>query len=107
MSSDIVKELIAKTDGFLKSQPGFLPSRYKGRFKGPSQVKGEPSEPGHPYYQPLSTLNSKDLTYEIFIELINKTDFLLRKLVESLEKKLSTDQKYYQVERARIRDKFR
>jgi len=30
----------------------------------------------------------RDLTYETFIELINKTDFLLQKLVASLEKKL-------------------
>lgn len=100
----------ARTDGFLKSVPGST-LRDIGIdlrvTKGPSQTNGEPSEPGHPYYQPLSTLNPKTLTYEMFIELINKTDFLLRKLVESLERKLATDQKYYQVERARIRDKFR
>ncbi len=101
----------AKTDGFLKSRPGSTLrdigidlSVFKGPIKG--QAKGEPSEPGHPYYQALSTLKASDLIYEMFIELINKTDFLLRKLVESLERKLSTDQKYYQVERARIRDKF-
>ena len=58
-------------------------------------------------YPPLSEIRAEDLTYEIFIELINKTDFLLRKLVESLERKLATDQKYYKVEQARIRDKFK
>jgi len=58
-------------------------------------------------YPPLSKVKADDLSYEIFIELINKTDFLLRKLVESLEKKLSQDGKYYKVEQARIRDKFR
>ena len=81
----------AKTDGFLPSKPlstlkGTLNidlSVAKGTSKGP--VKGEPTEPGHPYYLPLTTLKGQTLTYEIFMELINKTDFLLRKLVESLE----------------------
>lgn len=54
-------------------------------------IKGEPTEPTHPYYQPLTTLKSSTLTYEIFLELINKTDWLLRKLVESLERKLQED----------------
>ena len=58
-------------------------------------------------YPPLSKVRAEDLTYEIFMELINKTDYLLRKLVESLEKKLASDQKAYQIDRARIRDKFR
>ena len=78
----------AKTDGFLQSVPG---STLKGTlnidlrvFKGLA-VKGEPTDPGHPYYFPLSTLNPATLTYEIFLELINKTDFLLRKLVSSLQ----------------------
>lgn len=39
-------------------------------------------------YPPLNNVRVPDLTYEIFIELINKTDWLLRKLVESLEIKL-------------------
>ncbi len=38
-------------------------------------------------YRNLKEIKGTDLTYEIFIELINKTDFLLRKLVESLEHK--------------------
>lgn len=37
------------------------------------------------YGQPLSALNPKSLTFEIFMELINKTDFLLRQLVKSLQ----------------------
>ena len=40
-------------------------------------------------YPPVDNLQASDLTYEIFIELINKTDWHLRKLVESLEKKQS------------------
>lgn len=81
----------AKTDGFLPSQPL---STLKDTLnidlrviKG-TDVKGEPTEPTHPYFIPLNTLKPTTLTYEIFIELINKTDWLLRKLVESLEKKL-------------------
>jgi len=81
----------AKTDGFLPSQPL---STLKDTLnidlrviKG-TDVKGEPTDPGHPYYKPLTTLNSSTLTYEIFIELINKTDWLLRQLVQSLERKL-------------------
>lgn len=99
----------AKTDGFLKSVKGstlrdigFDLNTFKGPLKG--QSKSEPTEPNHPYFQPLETLKGQDITYEVFIELINKTDFLLRKLVESLEIKLNNDNKHYQVEQARIRD---
>jgi len=42
-------------------------------------------------YRNLEELKGKDLTYEIFIELINKTDWLLRKLVASLEMKIQKD----------------
>lgn len=38
-------------------------------------------------YPPLNKVRGEDLTVEIFLELIIKTDFLLRKLVESLERK--------------------
>lgn len=96
-----------KTDEFLESRPGSSLGDIrvnlrvtKGAAKG--LVKGEPTEPGHPYCQPLKTLKAQTLTYEIIIELVNKTDWLLRKLVESLEKKLQQEQKFYQVEKARI-----
>ena len=86
----------SKTDGFLPSRPGSSLESIGINlrvFKGPSkgQTWGEPTEPGHPYYKPLQILNPKNLTYEIFIELINKTDFLLRKLVVSLETKIQQD----------------
>lgn len=55
-------------------------------------------------YPPVDNLQAQFLTYEIFIELINKTSWHLRRLVVSLEEKLVADQKYYQVERARIRN---
>lgn len=55
-------------------------------------------------YPPLKHLKAQDLTHEIFIELINKTDFLLRKLVESLELKLINDRKGYEVQKSKIRE---
>jgi len=103
-----------RTDGFLASRPGTSLHDLgidlkiaKGPDKG--SAKGDPSAPGHPYYQPLSTLtaNPSRLTYEMFLELINKTDYLLRKLVESLEKKLAADRQGYQIQQMKLRDKFR
>lgn len=58
-------------------------------------------------YPPLSRVHAQDLTYEMFLELINKTDFLLRKLVESLEVKLNQDRKGYQVDQLRIKGRAR
>lgn len=43
----------------------------------------------------------------MFMELVNKTDWLLRKLVESLELKSAGERKGYQVEKARVRDSLR
>lgn len=57
-------------------------------------------------YPPVDQLDPANLTYEQFIELINKTDWQLRRLVESLELKLNHDQKWYQVEKARISSKL-
>lgn len=53
-------------------------------------------------YTPVDNLKVMDLTYEMFIELINKTDWNIRKLVESLEKKLNSDNKFYQAEKLRF-----
>lgn len=41
------------------------------------------------------------------MELVNKTDWQLRRLVESLETKLNQDKKFYKVEQARIKEKFK
>lgn len=102
----------SKVDGFLKSVPGSnlqdlgIDLRVtKGTGKG--TVKGEPTDPPHPYHKPLTTLNPKTLTYEILMELTNKTDWILRKLVESLERKLYAEQKGYKVEQSRIRSKLK
>ena len=48
------------------------------------------SSPNVPY-NPLTSLKAFDLTLEVFIELINKTDFLMRQLVKSLEKKMNEE----------------
>lgn len=101
-----------KTDGFLPSRPGssLKDLRVDLRVvKGPrkGQTWGEPTEPGHPYHKALTTLSPSTLTYEMFMELINKTDWLLRKLVESLEKKLEKERKFYQVEQDRIKSKIK
>ena len=55
-------------------------------------------------YNPVDNLTAEDLTYEIFIELINKTDWNIRKLIESLEIKMNKDHKFYQVEKARFQN---
>ena len=98
-----------KQDGFLKSEPGSTLAKLginlrvsKGYAKG--LVKGEPTEPGHPYCQALRNIEASDLSYEVFQELINKTDWLLRKLVVSLENKLAKEKKGQEIERARIRN---
>lgn len=101
----------AKTDGFLPSRPlstlkdiGIDLNIFKGAGKG--MAKGEPTDPGHPYFQPLTTLNPSTLTYEMFLELANKTDYLLRSLVSALETKLKSNQKAYRVNQERLKSKF-
>lgn len=101
-----------KTDGFLpsKSSSSLKDKSFNLRVtKGPrkGQAWGEPTNTGHPYCRPLKALNPESLTYEEFMELANKTDYLLRKLVESVEKKMDADRKGYRIEQARIKDKFR
>ena len=58
-------------------------------------------------YRILKEIKGKDLTYEIFKELFNKTDWNLRRLVESLEKKQNQERKGYQTEQARIKGNIR
>ena len=82
----------------------------KGKLKeGKTIDGGKPWEyrPLTVLYSPLEKVRAGDLTYEVFLELINKTDWNLRKLVESLEKKLEDGQMYWKVEQARIADKFK
>lgn len=101
-------------DGFLPSKPGSslasigidLKSFNTALRGGLKDAKGENSflyRPLEVLYPPLNRVHPEDLTIEIFIELINKTDYLLRVLVQSLEKKLAQDQKGYQIEQAKLK----
>lgn len=108
----------ARQDGFLKSVPGSslisigidLEEWHEvlKRSVISSKVLQSPLKPlkGEPFsfgYPAVDSLQVQDLTYEIFTELVNKTDWHLRRLVESLEQKLSQENKHYQVEKARTR----
>jgi four helix bundle protein len=80
-------------DGFLKSKSG---SSLAGLGIDLKQVKGllEESKGNVSLdilYPPLASFNARDLTLEIFLEIINKTDYLFRQLVESLEKKAAQE----------------
>lgn len=57
-------------------------------------------------YPPVDDFDPAKLTYEMLIELTNKTDWHLRQLVRSLEEKLNRDKQYYLVEQARLKGKI-
>ena len=88
-------------DGLLKPVSG---SALKGIGIDLEDFKGWLRENRSPniLYPPLVSLKSSDLTYEIFIELINKTDYLLRKLVESLQEKMKYDEDKEKFRAARV-----
>lgn len=109
-------------DGFLKSKPGsnlkdlgidlseWHEALKKSVISTPNQIKGDLKELKGPYkflYPPIDSLNVNNLTYEMFIELINKTDWNIRKLIESLEKKMNQEQKSYQIEKTRVRNNLK
>lgn len=112
-------------DGFLKSKRGsslagigidlgeFHAALQSNKGKGGYRILKDDKEKSWDYtpinvlYLPLKSVRAEDLTHEIFMELINKTDWNLRKLVNSLERKLSGEQKFYKVEQARLREKFK
>ena len=104
-------------DGFLKSRPGSSlkdmgieldkwhealkksvisnPTGFKGNYRNLKEsrerktaIRQIPLNSFKFLYNPVDNLKAEDLTYEMFIELINKTDWNIRKLVESLEKKI-------------------
>lgn len=92
----------------LKSVVVSQPTETRGIYRRLRELRGIPKAKSSFkfLYKPVDELKVQDLTYEMFIELINKTDWNIRKLIESLEKKLNTDQKYYQVEKIRTFVKF-
>lgn len=85
---------------------------HKGVYRNVHEIKGKntnktsqtPLKSFKFLYSPVDNLQANQLTREIFRELINKTDWNVRKLVSSLEEKLARESKYYQVEKARLRD---
>ncbi|MBU4299518.1 four helix bundle protein [Patescibacteria group bacterium] len=101
-SLEEIKGLVRQShqDGFLKSVPGSSLAglgidlkEFKGLLK---DTKGE--IPLEILYPPLKSLNSPlesskgfRLTFEMFMELINKTDYLFRNLVKSLETKMAEE----------------
>ncbi len=90
----------------LKSSVVSKSTGVKGDYRKLEEIKN-PVKSFKFLYPPVDNLVATNLTYEIFIEIVNKTDWHLRRLVESLENKLVRDKKYYHVEQARIRGKVR
>ena len=70
---------IGEIKGDIKGNP------FKGSFKNSS--KSPLRELIGTDYPPLHILQAERLTFEMFIELINKTDYLLRRLISSLQEK--------------------
>ena len=92
---------------YRKLKDGTLPSSNTPLKSSKTNRKPWEYRPLTVLYPPLAKVHAEDLTYEVFLELINKTDWNLRKLVESLEKKLEDGQMYWQVEQARIKDNLK
>jgi len=105
-----------KQDGVLKSKPGsslqdleidlkdWHEALKESVISRPLNSSKLPLKSSKFNYSPVDNLDPQKLTYEIFIELINKTDWNLRKLVESLEKKLDDEKMFFRVEQSRIKD---
>ena len=51
-------------------------------------------------------IDGKKISEKILNELANKTDYLLRKLVGSLEQKLIFEKRGYEIEKARVKDRL-
>lgn len=94
-SLEEIKGLIKQAcqDGFLQSRPdsslaalGIDLKVAKGLLE---DSKGE--IPLQNLYLPLKSLKGTDLTLEIFLELINKTDWLFRQTTASLEEKMDKE----------------
>ena len=100
-------------DGFLRSIPGSKVSdlginlvewkKFCSNPKNSTKLLYFPLQSSKYPYRILEEVKGENLTYEMFIELINKTDWNLRKLVESLEEKQNKENKFYQVEQSRLR----
>ena len=85
-----IKGLLRESKGLL-TESKELPRESKGLLTEskelPRESKGGVTLEG--LCSSLKSIRGAEMTYEMFIEIINKTDWLFRKLVESLEKKLN------------------
>lgn len=82
----------AKDDGLIKSEP------VSGLKSLNLSLKPPPSVSPNNHLRGLKRIirdkiKSKDLTCEVFIEIINKTDWLLKRAVRGLDKKIIIDEK--------------
>lgn len=95
-SLEEIKGLFKQTcqDKLLRSVPGSSLKDIRVDLKEIKELleetKGE--TPLEILYPPLSALKGNELTYEMFLELINKTDYLLRRLVRSLEESMGKEE---------------
>ena len=87
-----------RDDGLLKSKPGSSLAGIGIELKPLSSPKSS-YKPPKSSYDPLGEhkrkirgIKREQLSYEIFIELINKTDYLLKRAVEGLDKKIIADE---------------
>lgn len=96
-------------DGLLKSQPGsslkdlgINLEEFKGWVREHKGVLRD-LETGSSkiLYPPLNSFKAEDLTYEIFIELINKTEYVTRKTVDSLREKVRREEQEEKLKVAR------
>ncbi len=94
-SLEEIKGLVKQVhqDGFLGSKPGSTLADLGIDLK---EIKGllEDSKgeiPLQNLYPPLKSLKGTDLTLEMFMELINKTDWLFRQTISSLEGKMDKE----------------
>jgi len=88
----------ANQDGFLKSVPGSALAdiginlkEFKGRLEDSKGGDSKGVVPLEFLYPPLKSFKAVDITYEMFLELINKTDWLFRQTVDSLERKMAEE----------------
>lgn len=87
----------AKDDGLLPSKPGSSLESIGIQLKPHSyHLLKSPTisyDPLGELKRIIGDIKGEDLTYEIFLELINKTDYLLRRTVEGLQTKIVKDEK--------------
>jgi four helix bundle protein len=79
-----------KDDGLLKSKPGNSLASLKISLKPPPNIS--PRKHLRELKRRIRDVKSDQLTYEIFLELVNKTDYLLKRAVDGIDKKIISDE---------------